>query len=97
MLTTNRKAPHSLARFPGSTGSNRRAAEREVTNEHQLIRLVTAHDSKTDKSALVHIVDYCFASKECQVPEGIIRRAVPWFGLYLQSSNEQAFAARQAP
>jgi hypothetical protein len=53
--------------------------------------------SKTGKSALVDIVDYCFGSTECRVPEGIIRRAVSWFGLRLQLANGQAFIARRCP
>jgi len=53
--------------------------------------------SKTGKSALVEIVDYCFGSSECKVPEGIIRRAVGWFGVRLKISEGQAFIARQCP
>ncbi|MBI4178364.1 DUF3732 domain-containing protein [bacterium] len=53
--------------------------------------------SKTGKSALVDIVDYCFGSGECRVPEGIIRRAVAWFGIRLQLANGQAFVARRCP
>ena len=53
--------------------------------------------SKTGKSALIHIVDYCFGSDECRVPEGIIRRAVSWFGVRLQLAGGQAFVARRCP
>jgi hypothetical protein len=53
--------------------------------------------SKTGKSALVAIVDYCFGSGECRVPEGPIRRSVSWFGLRLQLAKGQAFIARQCP
>lgn len=53
--------------------------------------------SKTGKSALVDIVDYCFGSSECRVPEGPIRRAVSWFGLRLQLPSGQAFVARRCP
>jgi hypothetical protein len=53
--------------------------------------------SKTGKSALVEIVDYCFGSSECKVPEGIIRRAIAWFGLRLKLGQGQAFVARQCP
>jgi hypothetical protein len=53
--------------------------------------------SKTGKSALVDIVDYCFAAGECRVPEGPIRRAVAWFGLRLQLDSGQAFIARRCP
>ncbi|MEM7247785.1 MAG: DUF3732 domain-containing protein [Acidobacteriota bacterium] len=53
--------------------------------------------SKTGKSALIDIVDYCFGSSECSVPEGPIRRLVSWFGLRLQFDGGQAFIARRCP
>jgi len=53
--------------------------------------------SKTGKSALVDIVDYCFGSGECRVPEGPIRRSVSWFGIRLQLERGQAFVARRCP
>ena len=53
--------------------------------------------SKTGKSALIDIVDYCFGSGECRVPEGPIRRGVSWFGLHLQLAAGQAFVARRCP
>ncbi|HOI36482.1 MAG TPA: DUF3732 domain-containing protein [Bacillota bacterium] len=53
--------------------------------------------SKTGKSALIDIVDYCFGSNECRVPEGPIRRSVAWFGLRLQLSSGQVFVARRCP
>lgn len=53
--------------------------------------------SKTGKSALVDIVDYCFGASECRVPEGPIRRSVSWFGLRLQLDRGQAFIARRCP
>jgi len=53
--------------------------------------------SKTGKSALVEIVDYCFGSGECRVPEGPIRRSVSWFGLRLQLTSGQVFVARRCP
>ena len=53
--------------------------------------------SKTGKSALVDIVDYCFGASQCRVPEGPIRRSVSWFGLRLQLDSGQAFVARRCP
>lgn len=53
--------------------------------------------SKTGKSALVDVVDYCFGSDECRVPEGIIRRTVSWFGIRLHLAHGQAFVARRCP
>lgn len=54
--------------------------------------------SKTGKSALIHIVDYCSGSGECHVPEGVIRRKVFWYAvLFLKDNGEQLFVARQNP
>lgn len=53
--------------------------------------------SKSGKSALIDVVDYCFGSGECHVPEGPIRRSVAWFGLRLQLETGQAFIARRCP
>jgi AcrR family transcriptional regulator len=53
--------------------------------------------SKTGKSALVDIVDYCFGAGECRAPEGPIRHAVAWFGLRLKLASGEAFVARRCP
>lgn len=53
--------------------------------------------SKTGKSALIDIVDYCFGASQCRVPEGPIRRCVSWFGVRLQLNDGQAFIARRCP
>lgn len=60
------------------------------------VNIVTG-GSKTGKSALVDIVDYCFGAGECGVPEGPIRRSVSWFGLRIQLDRGQAFVARRCP
>lgn len=53
--------------------------------------------SKTGKSALIDIVDYCFGAGECRAPEGPIRHAVAWFGLRLKLASGEAFVARKCP
>lgn len=53
--------------------------------------------SKTGKSALISIVDFCMGSGKCKVPYGIIRSAVSWFGLRLKLDDGEAFIARKAP
>ena len=53
--------------------------------------------SRTGKSALVPIIDYCLGSKECDIPEGVIRNTVGWYALRLVSGSEQHFVARRAP
>ncbi len=53
--------------------------------------------SKTGKTALIRIVDYCLGSSSCEVPAGIIRETVAWYGLRLQFPSGQAIVARRAP
>jgi hypothetical protein len=60
------------------------------------VNIVTG-SSKSGKSALIDIVNYCFGSGACEVPEGPIRRKVSWFGLRLQLRSGEAFIARRCP
>ena len=58
---------------------------------------IISGDSRTGKSAILGIIEYCFCASEIDVPEGKVRRNVAWFGLLLQTSRGQAFIARQLP
>lgn len=69
---------------------------RELPLQPGRVNIVTGA-SKTGKSALVDIVDYCFGASQCRVPEGPIRRCVSWFGVRLQLDKGQAFFARRCP
>ena len=53
--------------------------------------------SKSGKSALVPIVDYCLGAGTCAVAHGAIRSTVRWYGLRLSVGAKQVFIARQAP
>jgi hypothetical protein len=54
-------------------------------------------DSKTGKSALISIVDYCLGSSSCAVPEGVIRNNVAWYGVRFLDRAAQHFVARRSP
>ncbi len=54
-------------------------------------------DSRTGKSALINIVDYCLGSSSCNVPEGIIRSHVSWYGVRLTDGSSQHFVGRRSP
>lgn len=69
---------------------------RVLTLKKGAVSIITGA-SKTGKSALVDIVDYCFGASECKVPEGPIRRSVSWFGIRIQLKSGQAFVARRCP
>jgi hypothetical protein len=60
------------------------------------VNIITGR-SRTGKSALINIVDYCLGSGTCKVARGPIRNTVAWYGLLLQLPNSQLFIARQNP
>lgn len=53
--------------------------------------------SKTGKSALLDIVDYCWGREECTVAEGEIRRSVSWFAVLFDNDGEGILIARRNP
>lgn len=53
--------------------------------------------SKTGKSALLDIVDYCWGRAECTVPEGEIRKGVSWFAVHFDKDGEGILIARKNP
>ncbi|MCP4371037.1 MAG: DUF3732 domain-containing protein [Deltaproteobacteria bacterium] len=53
--------------------------------------------SKTGKTALIEIMDYCFGASECGIPEGIIRQTVEWVGVRLHVPEGHVFVARRLP
>lgn len=61
------------------------------------VNIITG-ESKSGKSALIEIVNYCLASTSCDIPEGIIREAVSYFSILLTfNDGETAFIARENP
>ena len=60
------------------------------------VNIVTGR-SKTGKSVIGDIVEYCLGGGACNIAEGIVRRSVAWYGLLLQFGNEQMFVARKNP
>lgn len=53
--------------------------------------------SKTGKSAIIDIVDYCLGRGSYNVAEGTIRKKVSWFGLHLSKKSDEVFIARDNP
>lgn len=53
--------------------------------------------SKTGKSSLISIVDYCLGASTFDVPEGPIRQLVDWYGLRLRIGDQHVFVARRVP
>jgi hypothetical protein len=58
---------------------------------------IISGSSKTGKSALIDIVEYCLGREECGVPVGVIRDTVSWYGLLLHFRDIECFIARRDP
>lgn len=69
---------------------------RSIELKPDAVNVVTGQ-SKTGKSALIHIVDYCLGRRECNVPAGVIRKHVAWYAVKLQTSSGEVFIARRNP
>ncbi len=53
--------------------------------------------SKTGKSAVIPIIDYCLGSERCAVPVKTIRNACSWFGIVITTSEGEKLLARREP
>lgn len=53
--------------------------------------------SKTGKSSLIDIIEYCFGRETCNVSDGVIRQHVSWYGILLDRSDTKIFIARRNP
>jgi hypothetical protein len=53
--------------------------------------------SKTGKSAIIPIIDYCLGADRCAIPVETIRDACSWFGLVVETEDGQKLFARREP
>lgn len=69
---------------------------RVVPFKTNALNIITG-DSGTGKSAIIDIVDYCLASSECRVADGVIRDNVSWYAVELVVGDSRVFVARRGP
>ena len=69
---------------------------RNVEFKPRMVNVITGA-SKTGKSAIVPIVDYCLGSGKCAIPVGVIRDACSWFGVVIQTVEGEKLFARREP
>jgi len=69
---------------------------REITFEPEQINVITG-SSRTGKSALIPIVDYCLGAQKCAIPVDTIRNACAWFGVLFELDREQMLLCRKEP
>jgi hypothetical protein len=75
---------------------NRAGQRRELQFKPGMVNIITGA-SKTGKSALIDIVDYCLGRNDYTIPSGVIRDTVVWYVLHVRLRNTQALIGRPAP
>jgi len=53
--------------------------------------------SRTGKSAIIPIIDYCLASGDCSIPIDTIRDYTSWYGLIFKTATEEILIGRRVP
>jgi hypothetical protein len=53
--------------------------------------------SRTGKSAVIPIIDYCLGSQGCLIPVKTIRNACEWFGVIVKTASGEKLFARPEP
>lgn len=60
------------------------------------VNIITGR-SKSGKSVVGDIIDYCLGGESCNIADGVVRDNVAWYGLLLQFDKERVFVARKNP
>ena len=59
---------------------------------------VITGESRTGKSAVIPIIDYCLGSSKCAIPIDVIRRSASWYGVtVVTEKDEHILVARRSP
>jgi len=63
---------------------------RVLTFEIGKVNIITG-ESKSGKTAIINIVDYCLGSKDCKIADGVIRDNVQWFAITVVFNNDEQY------
>ena len=69
---------------------------RTINFELNKLNLITG-SSKTGKSSLIPIIDYCLGSSKCAIPVNTIRDATAWYGVQIKTAHSRLLIARKDP
>ena len=69
---------------------------RMVTFEPGMVNVISGA-SKTGKSSVIPIIDYCLGAEKCAIPVGVIRETCSWFGVLFDTVEGQKLLARKEP
>lgn len=69
---------------------------RKIEFSPEKVNIITGA-SRTGKSAIIPIIDYCLGADKCTIPVDTIRNACEWFGALFDLDNEQILLCRKEP
>ncbi|MEA5008170.1 DUF3732 domain-containing protein [Clostridium tyrobutyricum] len=69
---------------------------KEIEFKMNQINIITGA-SRTGKSAIIPIIDYCLGSGSCYIPVKTIRNACSWFGILISLNGKEILLARKEP
>jgi hypothetical protein len=69
---------------------------RHVTLEVDKVNVISGA-SRTGKSAIIPIIDYCLAADRCAIPVETIRDSCCWFGILVETAEGEKLFARREP
>jgi len=69
---------------------------RQIPFKANKINIITGA-SRTGKSAIIPIIDYCLGSDKCAIPVDTIRNSCEWFGVLFDLTDEQMLLCRKSP
>ncbi|QYD68282.1 DUF3732 domain-containing protein [Paraburkholderia edwinii] len=75
----------------------RRGGQPRVVEFEPGVVNVISGASKTGKSSVIPIIDYCLGSEKCTIPVGVIRESCSWFGVLVDTLEGQKLIARREP
>lgn len=75
----------------------RKDADPRILSFRKGVVNVISGASKTGKSAVIPIIDYCLGSAKCSIPVGVIRDRCEWFGVVVETIEGEKLLARREP
>lgn len=75
---------------------NKTLEPRRVPHKPDMVNVITGA-SRTGKSAIIPIIDYCLGSGKCRIPVKTIRDYCEWFGIVVQTDSGEILFARREP
>ncbi|WP_322041360.1 DUF3732 domain-containing protein [Burkholderia diffusa] len=75
---------------------NQRLKIRTLEFEEDKVNVIHGR-SRTGKSSIIAIIDYCLGAKRCTIPVGEIRQKTEWFGLKVRIRDTWVLIGRRTP